>query len=133
MNTNKLNKILGGTYCFWGMLGFYRGTQEYDFENKVNMKLYDKELLYYNRQSEKYKKDKIEYPMICFSEPKPPMKPNHFYITRIMYGFYGAIVYAIPFTGAVCLMKEIYRIEINLRNFDDEKKTKFYNTIYGLW
>jgi hypothetical protein len=115
------------------MLGFYRGTQEYDFENKVNMKLYDKELLYYNRQSEKYKKDKIEYPMICFSEPKPPMKPNHFYITRMIYGFYGASVYAIPFTGAVCLMKEIYRIEINLRDFDDEKKQNFIilYTVFG--
>ena len=133
MNTNKLQKILGGTYCFWGMLGFYRGTQQYNFENKIDMELYDRKMLDYNIQKEKYKKNKIEYPTIRFHEPEPPMKPSFFYITRMMYGLYGTSLYVVPFTGPVCLMKEFYRIEINLRNIDDEKKTKFYNTIYGVW
>lgn len=130
MNSTRLNKLLGSVYCSWCLLGFYRGTKEYDFEVETDTNLFDKEIAKYNKAIEIYKKDKIRYSDITLYEPTPPIKPNSFYITRIMYGLYGTSFYAIPFTGPVCAVKELYRIEINLRNIDHEKKTKYYNTVY---
>jgi hypothetical protein len=123
MNSIRLNKILGGVYGSWCLLGFYRGTQQYDFEMEMDTNVFDNKMARYN-------KDKIRYTDITLYEPN---KPTTFYITRMMYGLYGASFYAIPFTGPVCAVKELYRIEINLRNIDNEKKTKFYNTVYNVW
>ena len=103
----------------WTTLGFYRGMKEYNYENKINMDYYNYKLNQYNIDKEKY-----------HDTTYTPIKPTYFYITSISYGFYGSIVYIFPLTAPICFMKEIYRIEINLRNISDEKKTKYYNTVY---
>lgn len=133
MNSMRLNKILGGVYLSWCLLGFYRGTQEYDFEIEMDTNVFDTKMARYNKDIEIYRKDKIKYKDIMLYEPTLPIKPTKFYITRMMYGLYGTSFYAIPFTGPVCAAKELYRIEINLRNIDNEKKTRFYNTVYSVW
>jgi hypothetical protein len=101
-----------GCTSAWSTLGFYRGVKEYNYENKIDMDSY-------NIDKEKYGDTK--YILI---------KPTYFYITSISYGFYGSIAYIFPLTAPICFMKEVYRIEINLRNISDEKKTKYYNTVY---
>jgi hypothetical protein len=133
MNSITLNQILGGVYGSWCLLGFYRGTKEYDFEIETHTNVFDTKMTRYNKDIEKYRNDKIKYKDIMLYEPTLPIKPTNFYITRMMYGFYGASFYAIPFTGPMCAVKELYRIEIHLRNIDNEKKTKFYNTVYSVW
>jgi hypothetical protein len=35
----------------------------------------------------------------------------------------------LPYPGIFFAAKEIYILEINLRNLEDEKKTKYYNTL----
>ena len=108
MNTpNNIKRGLMITTSIWGTLGYYRGTREYEFE--------------YNKNIEYYKKNDA-----------PLNKPNRFYITNILYGLYGTLLYLNPVTVPVCLMKEIYRLEINLRRLEDEKKTTYYNAVYSL-
>ena len=106
----------------WTVLGFYRGVKEYNYENKIDMDSYNSKLNQYNIDKEKYHNTTYTATI--------PIKPTYFYITSISYGFYGSIVYIFPLTAPICFMKEIYRIEINLRNISDEKKTKYYNTVY---
>jgi len=121
---NASRKLLGIT-SFWGFLGFYRGTQEYNFEYQNKINNYDKEMIYHKEQIEKDKKYNSNYVRI------PPIKPTYFYLSSISNGFFGSELYILPFTIPICLMKEIYRIEINLRNLDEEKKTRFYNTLFS--
>ena len=120
MNFSKktIIKLIGITSS-WSLLGFYRGILEYNYNNK-------KEIDDYNIQNERYKKDILKYPEISFTAP---IKPTYFYITSFITGLSGLYFYIFPITAPICLVKEIYRLEINLRDIDDEKKTKFYNTI----
>ena len=115
-------KLLGITSC-WGILGFYRGTQEYNFHYSNDINSYNQKMICYKEQIEKEKKYNSNY------VPTLPVKPTYFYLSSITNGFLGSALYIFPFTTPICVIKEIYRIEINLRNLDEEKKTTFYNTI----
>jgi hypothetical protein len=62
----------------WGSLGFYRGIRDYNYENKIKMDSYKKDINYYEYKKEQYRKDKIKYPSMDLYEPKQPLKPNYF-------------------------------------------------------
>ena len=111
-----------GCASAWSALGFYRGVKEYNYEDKIDMDSYNSKLNQYNIDKEKYHNTTYTATI--------PIKPTYFYITSILYGVYGSSTYIFPLTSPACFMKEIYRIEINLRSINDEKKTKFYNTVY---
>ena len=113
----------------WGSLGFYRGIRDYNYENKIKMDSYKKDMNYYEYKKEQYKKDKIKYPTMDLYEPKQPLKPNYFYLTSFSHGIFGSCLYVFPMSMPVCFVKELYRIEINLRGVDDEKNTAFYNKL----
>jgi hypothetical protein len=113
----------------WGSLGFYRGIHDYDYENKIKTESYKKDMKYYEYKKEQYKKDKIKYPSIDLYEPKAPLKPNYFYLTSFSHGIFGSFLYVCPISMPICFVKELYRIEINLRSVDDEKNTAFYNKL----
>jgi len=121
---NASRKLLGITSC-WGILGFYRGVQEYNFHYSNDINSYNQKMVCHKEQIEKDKKYNSNYVHI------PPVKPTYFYLSSITNGFFGIALYILPFTIPICVMKEIYRIEINLRNLDEEKKTIFYNTLFS--
>ena len=52
-----------------------------------------------------------------------------FYIDKAGWGFAGIIIYLNPATFLIVLYKEIYRLEVNLRGLEDEKKTDYYNKV----
>lgn len=56
-------------------------------------------------------------------------KEKYLYIDSITYGLYGTLMYANPSLLPVFLYKELYRLEINMRNLEDEKDSKFYNDL----
>lgn len=56
-------------------------------------------------------------------------KKNYFYSDSMRYGFYGVIIYGNPVFLPMTIYKELYRLEVNVRNLQDEKKSKYYNTI----
>jgi hypothetical protein len=51
------------------------------------------------------------------------------YSMKIWYGIFGVMTYLNPVLLIFTIPKEMYRLEVNLRNMDDEKKTNFYNTL----
>jgi len=54
---------------------------------------------------------------------------DYLYINSICYGIFGITVYANPFLLPVTVFKEFYRLEINVRNLENKKKTDFYNEL----
>lgn len=125
--TIHLNKTLfGGLTCCLGTLGFYRGIKSYNYEHNINIESYQKDMIYYNKEKERYNKDK--YPDLT-NEPRQPVKPSYFYFSMIGYGLFGILVYINPIIMPIVFVKEMYRLEINLRNIDNEKKTNFYNKV----
>lgn len=89
----------------WLGLGFYRGVIAYNH---------------------KYKCDLIDYE----KEPNHKLKPTYFYASSFGSGLFGILIYANPFFLPSTISKEIYRIEINLRGLDEEKKKNdFYKII----
>lgn len=85
----------------WPILGFKRGMNSYDY-NYSNNRLY--------RHSEKMK-----YPL---------------YLDKLVWGIGGMLWYSNPVGGFLGLYKEIYRLEVNLRNIEHEKLTAYYNEVH---
>ena len=109
-------------FASWGVLGYYRGTQHYDYTCKKAIEKYN---------IEKYNIEKIKYSYAY--EPILPIlpsnKPAKYYITNILFGLYGSCLYIYPLSGLLYFFKEIYRLEVYLRNLPDEKKKRYYNTL----
>ena len=51
------------------------------------------------------------------------------YINKVVWGFGGIMCYLNPIGGFIGLYKEVYRLEVNLRGLEDEKKTAYYNEV----
>jgi len=56
-------------------------------------------------------------------------KQNYFYSIRFFYGIAGFGIYINPILLFVTIPKEIYRLEVNLRGLENEKKTDYYNQL----
>jgi len=125
----KHKNILGITgVTGWGILGFYRGTQHYQYNYNCDMKKYNRQMIRYNSDIEKYKSDLLKYPSIDYWKPEPIDKPSKYYITNILYGFYGTGLYLFPYSAGFMVIKEIYRIENYLRNIEVDDN-KYYHTL----
>jgi hypothetical protein len=66
----------------------------------------------------KYEHDKYEV------KKKPYMYSN-----MTCNGILGSLFYAHPILLPIFMYKEIYRLEVNIRNLEDEKKGYFYNEL----
>ena len=51
-------------------------------------------------------------------------KPYYFYSLSSLYGLFGTVMYVNPFTTPFMVIKEVYRLEINMRGELDELKNK---------
>ena len=54
----------------------------------------------------------------------------YLYSDSIINGIFGIIMYANPVLLPIAIHKEIYRIEVNIRNIENEKKNKYYNDLF---
>ena len=125
---NKVNKkIKYGLYFCWGILGYYRGIQHYNFNYNLKLEKYNEKMNKYNDDLEKY--NKALEKNLYVTPSSLPEKPNKFYITSIIYGLYGSLFYIALIPGIFYFFKEIYRTEIYLRNMDDEKEKEYFNTL----
>ena len=121
-------KILSGAFL-WSGLGFYRGIQHNDYTYKQDTANYNKKMIEYHRDMKKHIIDTQKYPDIYIHSPRQPLQPYKYYTDTLVYGIWGSLLYLSPYPGIFFAAKEIYILEINLRNLEDEKKTKYYNTL----
>jgi len=82
----------------WGVLGFKRGINSYDYR--------------YKKYSEKYSQT-----------------DSYLYSVKISNGLLGTLLYLNPFILIVTIPKEIYRLEVNIRNIEYEKNSDYYNEL----
>jgi hypothetical protein len=59
-----------------------------------------------------------------FDKAKP-----YIYSYLCMNGLLGTFIYATPIFMPFCIHKEIYRLEINVRKLENEKKSRYYNDL----
>jgi len=93
-NKKKIYFLTGVT--LYGLLGFKRGMNHYDYRHKKYMGRNDKPYLY---------------------------------SSRICNGFIAIFLYINPFLAPFIISKEIYRLEVNIRNIENEKNTDYYNEL----
>ena len=60
---------------------------------------------------------------------KYEIKKNYLYSDSIIHGFFGVFMYVNPAFLPFIIYKELYRLEVNVRNLQDEKNSKYYNDI----
>jgi len=101
---DKLN-IFAGMFVTWGALGFYRGFNEPDYDYQVRYNNYIKQPFLYSRQVIKY-------------------------VKKIGNGLLWSGMYINPFLIFITLPKEIYRLEVDIRGLEDEKKTDSYKRLF---
>jgi len=108
--TNK-QKVFLGLYCAWTTLGFRRGYLLYKYKHEQKMKTYLED----KNANKSY-----------------ATKPEPFYYTSAALEsfFGGVIVYLNPFFLPFTIFKELKRLEINLRNLEEEKKKSSYYEVF---
>ena len=57
-------------------------------------------------------------------------KEPYLYIHKGQYGILGLFLYMNPLLLPLTLYKEMYRLEVNLRGLEQEKKTDYYNHLF---
>lgn len=62
-----------------------------------------------------------------YSHNKYNEKASYLYSDSIVNGISGIFVYAFPFALPITVYKELYRLEVNVRNLEDDKKSSLYN------
>ena len=98
-----MNKYTASSlFLGWSLLGFYRGQNSYDYDYCKNTK-----------NSIKYNIEQKSY----------------LYSKRIGNGFFGSVIYSNPFLLIITIPKEIFRLEVNIRNLENEKNTDYYNDL----
>lgn len=114
----------------WGILGFDRGMQHYDYVHKENIKSHREKMDRHARAVKRYLAEKARYPDIYTIHPDdPPDEPEKYVLSSIAYGLYGSFWYLNPFFTPLYFAKECYRVEIFVRGLDGEKTSKYYNTL----
>lgn len=61
---------------------------------------------------------------------KNDSKKVYLYSKRIAFGLLGSTIYINPFFILISVPREIYRLEVNLRGLEHEKKTDYYNELF---
>jgi len=113
MISSSSKKMLYGITCGSSVLGFYRGVGHYKYNYNDKMNNYQKKI----QEKQYYSEHLIE-------------KPNFFYYHCFLSGIFGMIIYINPITFLLMIPKELYRLEVNLRNMKDQKKSSYYNDIF---
>jgi len=56
-------------------------------------------------------------------------KDVYLYSLKTFNGFFGTLLYLNPFLFPIMITKEIYRLEVNIRNIEYEKNSDYYNEL----
>lgn len=56
-------------------------------------------------------------------------KETYLYSNMVFKGMFGTFLYGNPVLFPFFAYKELYRLETDIRNLEDEKKTRYYNDL----
>lgn len=65
-----------------------------------------------------------------YEKRKDYMNNTYLYSTRIGIGIFGGLCYVNPFLMPLFIRKEIYRLEVYMRELEEEKKSDYYNKLF---
>jgi hypothetical protein len=89
-------------------LGFYRGINKYNYNYYIELKEYKRHSTYDSSYT----------------------KPQYLYVSGFSWGILYGVMYANPFLLPFVISKELYRLEVNIRGINEEKKKySFYEII----
>ena len=60
---------------------------------------------------------------------KYDIKKKYLYSASMINGLFGVCMYVNPAFVPIIMYKELYRLEVNIRNLQDEKNNEHYNNI----
>lgn len=116
---NYANQIAFVGYVSWGSLGMYRGYQRYKYEID---KSYNDYLIRIEENKERLSKGQYEYSV---------RKPKQFYYTHaFLFSSFIGLVYCVPPFIPFMLIREVERLEINVRGIHQTDKEKYYDIIW---
>lgn len=101
-------KKIAPVWTAWGVLGFYRGTRDYN--NYIEER--------YNEYESKKPEHKVFY-----------TKPQFFFLDCIMFGTFGTAYYVAPPFMPFTIYKELRNLEANMRGLEKEKNERFTSLI----
>lgn len=61
---------------------------------------------------------------------KEKYKETILFTDQICNGCLGSLFYGVPFLFPIFIHKEIYRLEVNVRKLEKEKKSSYYNFLF---
>lgn len=64
-----------------------------------------------------------------YNHNKYEINKDYMYSSMIIDGTLGIFIYGNPFFLPFTIYKEVYRLESDIRNLEDEKKSSFYNNL----
>jgi hypothetical protein len=64
-----------------------------------------------------------------YSHNKYEKNKPYIYIDSMINGILGITVYTNPLLLPITIHKELYRLETNIRNLEDEKNSSYYNIL----
>lgn len=64
-----------------------------------------------------------------YKHTKSPKKEQYLYLDAVGYGLFGLGMYTNPFFLPIVVYRELYRLEVNIRNLENEKKSDSYNEV----
>lgn len=56
-------------------------------------------------------------------------KDTYLFSSKFSWGLLGFVLYINPFSAITFIPKEIYRLEVNIRGIEHEKKSDYYNQL----
>ena len=65
-----------------------------------------------------------------YHKTKSIHKEPYLYISKGQQGFMGIFLYINPLLFPLHVYKEMYRLEVNIRGLEEEKKTDYYNQLF---
>jgi hypothetical protein len=65
-----------------------------------------------------------------YKKDKDYMDITYLYSRRIGVGIFGGLCYMNPFFMPIFIIKEIYRLEVHMRELEEEKKSDYYNRLF---
>jgi hypothetical protein len=130
LKIEKMNLLLLAPLGLWTSLGFYRGINCYNYVKEKEKKKEKEIEIKCATYRTSFPKDINKYCIEKSVEKSLENKINNYYYTECFCeGVTASMLYVFPLSFPFLLYKEFIRLEIVIRNINDEKTLDYYYSI----